>query len=43
MNKENKQLISLKMLVGKCAVLVGFDQLGFVLPTISFSKVASKN
>lgn len=44
MNKENKQVISLKMLVGKCAVLVGLvDQLGFVLPAISFSKVANKN
>ena len=41
MNEENKQLISLKMFVGKCAVLVGLvDQLGFVLPAISFSKVA---
>lgn len=34
MNKENKQLISIKMLVGKRALLVGLvDQLGFVLPT----------
>ena len=42
MNKENKLMISLKMLVGKCAVLVGLvDQLGFVPPTIS--KVANKN
>ena len=41
MNKENKQIISLKMSVGKCAVFVGLvDQLGFVLPTIS--KVANK-